>query len=70
MFDLTPGGLGKRVDVPNTEYPWRENGEWSQMPSEEPTFAKRTVLDEWLSAAKRISVQLHRLWIAVDRGTV
>lgn len=69
LFDLTPGGLGNRVDATNTEYPWVEGGEWKHAPCGDATFSDRRMLEGWLAVTKRIRDTLRKLWIAVDRGT-
>jgi hypothetical protein len=69
LFDLTPGGLGNRIDAINTEYPWVDNGEWGRAPCGDAAFSDRRTLDGWLAVTKRIRDMLRKLWIAVDRGT-
>jgi hypothetical protein len=69
LFDLTPGGLGNQIGTINTEYPWVNDGEWTQAPCGHPAFSNRRVLDDWLAVTKRIRDTLRKLWIAVDRGT-
>lgn len=68
LLDLTPGGLGNRNDVANTEYPW-VNGGSSFAPAAATDFADITKTRAWVDAAKRVSSSLHKLWIAVDRAT-
>ncbi|MBI4917949.1 MAG: hypothetical protein HY825_19080 [Acidobacteria bacterium] len=67
LLDLTPGGLGPRRDLVNTEYPWKVANRW-RLPAEEQ-FAPHAKLMAWLDAAKRVSGTLRSLWIAVDRAT-
>jgi hypothetical protein len=67
LFDLTPGGLGHRSDVPNTEYPWRDEDEWRHTPCGHPRFAGTQTVDAWLKTATRVSSRLRRLGIAAER---
>lgn len=69
LFDLTPGGLGNRIDAVNTEYPWADEGAWTRTPCGDAAFSDRRMLDDWLGVTKRIRDTLHKLSIAVDRGT-
>jgi hypothetical protein len=68
LLDLTPGGLGTRNDVANTEYPWR-GGDTRFAPSAAVEFSDTTTIRAWVDTAKRVSSALHKLWIAVDRAT-
>lgn len=69
LLDLTPGGLGNRDDVPNTEYPWVTAGESrSPVGMTYPGFGDTTSLRRWLDTAKRVSANLYKLWISVDRA--
>jgi hypothetical protein len=70
LFDLTPGGLGSRVDVVNTEYPWAESGEWKSTPCGDAAFSNSELLVQWLSVARRVHELLRKLRIAVQRGTM
>lgn len=67
LFDLTPGGLGHACDVPNTEYPWMEAGEWQHFPAGCQKFQDMAALQDWLHAATRVCSTLHRLAIAAER---
>jgi hypothetical protein len=69
LLDLTPGGVGNRSDVKNTEYPWTDGDRWSFAPALAP-FEGAAVIGSWLAAAKRVSDTLGKLWIAVDRATL
>jgi hypothetical protein len=69
LLDLTPGGLGSVKDVPNTEYPWLDRGEWRHTPCEHQAFSVQHALDNWLKVASRVTSTLHRLSIAAERGT-
>lgn len=67
LFELTPGGKGKRWDVPNTEYPWLEAGEWRHLPCGAQFFSNPHKHAQWLWAAKRVCDTLGRLHIAAGR---
>lgn len=67
LFDLTPGGLGKARDVPNTEYPWMHQGEWRYTPYEYPAFSVQRTLNGWLRVAARVSSTLHKLSFVAER---
>jgi hypothetical protein len=69
LLDLTPGGLGSRTDVPNTEYPWMDATNGRSPPYASPELSDALEIAEWLATAKRVSSGLHKLWIAVDRAT-
>lgn len=69
LLDLTPGGLGSRSDVPNTEYPWTDAAGARFTPSEAIDFGDATKIKTWVAVAKRVSGMLRKLWIAVDRAT-
>ncbi len=69
LLDLTPGGLGKRTDVPSTEYPWREEVGWRHAPVEHAAFSDAHALRKWVTAASRMTTTLDKLRKAVDRGT-
>jgi len=68
LLDLTPGGQGSRVDVPNTEYPWQIDGAWTTAPAGSTQFGNDSS-DERLKLTKRIVDTLHKLAIAALRGT-
>ena len=70
LFDLTPGGLGSRTDVPNTEYPWTEFGEWRHTPFGALVFSDRETMKEWVDTARRVRDTLAKLWNTVDRATL
>lgn len=67
LLDLTPGTLDKK-DVPNTEYPWPDNDDRQEIPAGAREFADADRLDAWVKVASRVSAELHKLGIAVDRG--
>ncbi len=71
LLDLTPGGGGRRNDVPNTEYPWVDSttGKWSYAPVSAPEFAGSSLSSDWVRAAGRVCAGLHRIFIGLDRGT-
>ncbi len=69
LLDLTPGGLGNRVDVPNTEYPWIDAIRGRLPPHGAAEFSNAAEIAAWLATAKRVSDGLRKLWIAVDRAT-
>lgn len=69
LFNLTPEARGNRSDLPNTEYPWQEDGEWRWSPCESLTFAKDTDWRKWITAASKIHQGLIRLFEAVRRET-
>ncbi len=68
LLDLTPGGLGNRNDVANTEYPWVNAGS-SIAPTVALEFGDITKTKARVETAKRVSSALHKLWIAVDRAS-
>lgn len=68
LFDLTPGGLGGRNDVPNTEYPWTEGGVWRHAPAKAEVFARRDVLKEWLGTTRRVHETLYKLAMSAIQG--
>jgi hypothetical protein len=68
LLDLTPGGLGTRDDVPNTEYPWKEAGGWRHTPYDAASFADRKTLVEWFGVTKRVLDILSKLAIAAEKG--
>ena len=70
LFDLTPGGLGSRTDVQNTEYPWTESGEWRHTPFGAAVFRDGKTLKEWVDTAQRVRNTLAKLWISVDRASL
>lgn len=67
LLELTPGGQGRRTDVPNTEYPWQIAGAWTKAPAGSTQFGDDSVA-ELLKLAQRIQNTLHRLGIAASRG--
>ncbi len=69
LLDLTPGGLGSRIDVPNTEYPWIDAAKGRLPPYAAAEFSGAPEIAEWLATAKRVTDGLRKLWIAVDRAT-
>lgn len=68
LLDLTPGGLGSRTDVPNTEYPWKVAGSWKHVPARAPEFGDSTALAQWLKLARRVHDSLKKLVVAAGRG--
>lgn len=68
LFGLTPGGRGMGNDYPNTEYPWKEGGEWKQTPFAAPEFNDRRRLEQWFNLARRVNNKLLGLAIAAERG--
>ncbi len=70
LLELTPGGLGNRTDVPNTEYPWTDGAGQHNVPVGAPCFADPKTANDWLLVARRVTDTLHKLMIAVDRSTL
>jgi hypothetical protein len=70
LLDLTPGGRGNRNDLPNTEYPWTEEGEWRSSPCGAPTFAEDDDWRRWFNTAARIHGGLRKLFEAVRRESL
>ena len=67
LLDLSPGGRGRRTDLPNTEYPWTVEDVWVEAPAGSTQFGDDR-LQVWLKLAKRVFDVLHKLTIAADRG--
>ena len=67
LLELTPGGQGRQTDVPNTEYPWQNDGAWARTPFGATQFGNDRV-DELLKLTDRIQNTLHKLGIAALRG--
>jgi hypothetical protein len=68
LFDLTPGGMGKAWNFPNTEYPWLESEECEHCPCDHLRFQDTTTLQGWFKVATRVCNTLHRLAIAAERA--
>jgi hypothetical protein len=66
LLDLTPGTLDDK-DVANTEYPWTAPAGGYQVPAGATEFGNVGLLGDWAKAAARVSAELHKLGIAVDR---
>jgi hypothetical protein len=65
LIDLTPGTRSDK-DVANTEYPWSEAG-GVQPPAGASEFSDTVTLSRWVTVARRLAAELHKLGIAVDR---
>jgi hypothetical protein len=65
LLDLRPGALGNRDDVPNTEHPRKEDGEWRHAPYAASSFADNKA---WFGVVKRVLDMLHKLAIAAEQG--
>ncbi|MCC7493181.1 MAG: hypothetical protein IT204_12565 [Fimbriimonadaceae bacterium] len=62
LLELTPGALGvRRLDLPNTEYPWQVQGEWALIPAGHPIFADPARCEQWLKLARQVVDGLARL---------
>ncbi|MBN1612767.1 MAG: hypothetical protein JW940_39460 [Polyangiaceae bacterium] len=68
LFDLTPGGMGKAWDLPNTEYPWLGSDEWKHCPCDHLPFQDTATLQGWFNVAKRVCDKLHQLAIVSERA--
>jgi hypothetical protein len=68
LLDSTPGGLGHRDDVPNTEYPWKVAGDWRHTPYAASAFANQATLKEWFDITRRVLDILDKLRIAAEKG--
>lgn len=67
LLELTPGGQGRRTDVPNTEYPWQIDGAYTVAPAGSAEFSDESA-DEPLKLTQRIVNQLHKLAVAALQG--
>lgn len=66
LLDLTPGTLDDK-NLPNTEYPWTD-ATGARTPIGASEFADHSMLQSWVQTALRVSAELHKLSIAVDRA--
>lgn len=67
LFDLTPGGKGKRTDLPNTEYPWQVGGAWAKAPAGSPSFRGGSP-KRWRKLAGRVLDVLDSLMSEAELG--
>lgn len=65
LFDLTPGGLGSRTDVPNTEYPWMNDDAWQHAPKTDVLLPE---LKGWVDISRRVHTTLYKLAISAIQG--
>lgn len=70
LFDLTPGGLGKHNDLPNTEYPWTKSDAWDHAPVTADIFVHPRELNEWFSVSNRVHTELYRLSKSLFHGSL
>ncbi len=69
LLDLTPGGRGSGNNAPNTEYPWKDAGDWRHIPAGDAVFADPAALRQWVDLARRVHENLHKLWVVEDLRT-
>jgi hypothetical protein len=69
LFELTPGGRGNRDDLPNTEYPWREDGRWRHAPATADIFTKSESLEDWVDVARQTHELLYKLTKSAIQGS-
>ncbi len=67
LQNFTPGASGQRTDLANTEYPWKEAGDWSHAPCGAAQFAEYEDWKRWIGVATRIHVCLHGLLASAQR---
>ncbi len=58
LLDLTPGAVGSK-NVPNTEYPWVDDGT-HRTPAGATVFADRELVGVWVATARRVAIELGR----------
>ncbi len=70
LLDMTPGGRKQSPGGFNSEYPWKERGEWQHAPVGNLVFSDQAALQRWVDTAKLIQGTLYKLCILVDRSTI
>lgn len=69
LFELTPGGMGGRNDVPNTEYPWTQNSVWVHAPVTTEIFVRPQHLERWVRISDRVHTVLYKLAKSASQGS-
>jgi hypothetical protein len=54
-------------NVPNTEYPWTD-AQGHRTPAGATVFANRETVTAWVATAGRVSIELEKVAIAIERG--
>ncbi|GEM_PF-5992290 len=70
LLGMTPGSKESGQHKPNTEYPWKQEGEWAANPVSYTPFQDQANLTNWLAHSKTIVIGLQKLIISVDRSLV
>lgn len=68
LLKLTPGADGAATDQPNTEYPWKDEGQWARVPAGAPEFSNPGDQEHWIRVAGQVRAQLFKLAISTVRG--
>lgn len=71
LFTMTPGGGGeRRTDVPNTEYPWKDdpNEGYRHTPYAHEQFASRGRVNDWYVHTNAVYGGLSKLVLALASG--